>query len=449
MSNFRYTLDPGSKKFPCPSCEKKTFVRYMDNETGEYLSSQFGRCDREDNCSYHKKPEIKNGSRNPVSFRSYAPPVKEISKPVSYLTLHQIEPTLVNYEINSLLVFLKNRFDISEVKRILDKYLIGTVPADQPSSGATIFYQVDYNLNIRTGKQVSYDVENGKRKRDVMPPVRFVHKSYDPNFNLNQCLFGEHLLRNNTSPIALFEAEKTAIIASIFFPEYLCLATGGKSYLNPQMCEVLKHRKGIIYPDLSPNLANSNSWEQKARKIPYLSGFKVSDLLNSIATDEEKVKGLDLADYLLSVDISHSKEIVNNTLDEDISEPIKEENASFKPIPRPSLIGTDWTNEIESLCRSAHLPQSMTIEGIPGVIWNPGLFFESHLSICRAQNGRTAFIPYFERLMKAKTALMDIKLPSSHSFYYANNDLSLYPECRKAKYLLNDLKSLGMLYAPF
>lgn len=56
MQVFKYTLDKGTKKFLCPNCSKKTFVLYVDNETGDYLNNEFGRCDREQNCSYHKAP---------------------------------------------------------------------------------------------------------------------------------------------------------------------------------------------------------------------------------------------------------------------------------------------------------------------------------------------------------------------------------------------------------
>lgn len=63
LNNFsnqphRYTLEKGSKKHHCPDCNKKTFVKYIDTKTGDYLSEQYGRCDRESKCSYHLLPPL-------------------------------------------------------------------------------------------------------------------------------------------------------------------------------------------------------------------------------------------------------------------------------------------------------------------------------------------------------------------------------------------------------
>ena len=45
-----------SRKFICPNCNKKTFVKFIDNETNHYLNPNDGRCDRESKCGYFKKP---------------------------------------------------------------------------------------------------------------------------------------------------------------------------------------------------------------------------------------------------------------------------------------------------------------------------------------------------------------------------------------------------------
>ena len=56
MEKYIYTLDKSSKKFVCPNCNRKSFVKYFNHETDSYLTDDYGRCDRETNCGYHRAP---------------------------------------------------------------------------------------------------------------------------------------------------------------------------------------------------------------------------------------------------------------------------------------------------------------------------------------------------------------------------------------------------------
>ena len=55
-SEYKYQLEKGSRKHLCPQCNKKTFVRFIDVESREYLPYEFGRCDRESKCNYYLNP---------------------------------------------------------------------------------------------------------------------------------------------------------------------------------------------------------------------------------------------------------------------------------------------------------------------------------------------------------------------------------------------------------
>ena len=66
MTPYRYILDTSSKKYRCPKCQKKTFVCFIDTDTGEVMPDEFGRCDRESKCRYFNVPksEIKTDFGN-------------------------------------------------------------------------------------------------------------------------------------------------------------------------------------------------------------------------------------------------------------------------------------------------------------------------------------------------------------------------------------------------
>jgi hypothetical protein len=80
MNAYRYSLDKSSKKNICPNCNKNAFVYYIDKVKGEYLPTDFGRCDREQNCKYHKAP-----SKEKKAFLIDFTTVKKISDKASKL----------------------------------------------------------------------------------------------------------------------------------------------------------------------------------------------------------------------------------------------------------------------------------------------------------------------------------------------------------------------------
>jgi hypothetical protein len=80
-------------------------------------------------------------------------------------------------------------------------YGVGTA-----KDSATVFWQRDTDNNVRTGKVIQYkpDLHRNKDK-----PPYWAHKALKlPDFNLTQCLFGEHLLAGNDKPVAIVESEK-------------------------------------------------------------------------------------------------------------------------------------------------------------------------------------------------------------------------------------------------
>ena len=68
--------------------------------------------------------------------------------------------------------------------------------------------------------------------------------------------------------VCVVEAEKTAVIMSEVKPEYVWLATGGKTELNVAKLRPLEGRRIILFPDTVSTLLEQRATPaQKAAKI--------------------------------------------------------------------------------------------------------------------------------------------------------------------------------------
>lgn len=286
---YRYQLDTSAKKYRCPQCTKRRFVRYVDSETGELLAEQYGRCDRQEHCRYWQRPQgQKLGTF--VSMMPTPPP-----PPPSYMNRALLEQSVKHGGKSIFAQWLKRTFGQEAACQALSRYNVGL---STKWKGATVFWQVDTKGRVRMGKIMLYN-ETGHRVKQPFPHVSNVHSVMKlENFNLSQCFFGEHLLNERPSdPVALVESEKTAIIASIYFPNFVWLATGGTNgckWKEPRVQRPLKGRRLHLFPDLGAY----QEWQQIAATM---QGFAVTvnDLLEQHATEQERAQGFDLADYVL------------------------------------------------------------------------------------------------------------------------------------------------------
>ena len=285
MNQYKYSLDRSSKKFTCPRCNKQSFVKYIENANNSYLEDEFGRCDRETNCAYHKPP--KN------SKSGFFVCCKPKSEP-SFHSLELLEKSFLENKENNFIEFLKTLFTDAEVTEVVSKYFIGT---SKHYKGATIFWQIDKLEKVHAGKILQYIPKTGKRAKspDGKALINWVHSLNKINgFNVDQCLFGLHLVQgNNQKTVAIVESEKTAVIMSVFKPDYTWLATGSKHGFKQSMLDPIKQLKIVAFPDKS----EYEDWKQRAIELN-AKGFKisVSDWIEK--TDLES--GSDLADVFIN-----------------------------------------------------------------------------------------------------------------------------------------------------
>ena len=280
---YKYSLDKSSKKFVCPSCGKKTFVRYVNVENNSYLEDGFGRCDRQTNCQYHSSPK-----QNNVTTEFVSPIIK---RKVSTLQYDLIVQCGRNFKENNFVQFLKIYFTPEEVQSVILKYLLGT---SSHWNGSTVFWQINQKEEIQAGKVMLYDAKLGKRVKKPFNHIHWVHKLLKlEDFVLHQCLFGLHLVSESSNKkIAIVESEKTVLIMSLFLPDYIWMATGSKANFKKDLLLPLKNHSILVYPDKS----EYDDWNKKVIDMQK-DGFKIS--CSRFIEDKNVSEGTDLADIYL------------------------------------------------------------------------------------------------------------------------------------------------------
>ncbi|MBS1523918.1 MAG: hypothetical protein JST50_23145 [Bacteroidetes bacterium] len=313
--NHRYTLEPYTgidSRYACPNCNHRhRFTRYIDTLTNKPLADHVGKCDRVDSCGYHVTPRD-FFAQNP---RAMLRVPQHDTRSFDTLPRKYVDDTAKEYERNNFVQFLITLFGAHTAIILADKYKIGT---SKHWPGATIFWQIDVNDRVRTGKIMLYNRTDGHRVKVPFNHIAWVHSVLMRNaegqmqnekkeensaigiptsdFKLKQCFFGEHLL--NTDPfkiMAIVESEKTAVICSFFYPKYIWLACGSLEGLNYDKCKVLKEREVILFPDVN----GYDKWKKKAREMNLrfpAARFRVNNVLERTATEEERSKGIDMAD---------------------------------------------------------------------------------------------------------------------------------------------------------
>lgn len=193
--------------------------------------------------------------------------------------------------------FEHDTHDVPVLKRLMELYAVGATKEKD-----VIFWQIDINGKVRTGKIMKYG-EDGHRIKEGNG-VNWIHAKMKKegllpdDWELTQCLFGEHLLNlsnNKDKVVAIVESEKSALIGAACFPQYVWLATGGKSQLSIDKMKVLAGRTVIMFPDAD----GFNEWMERAKRFSFCKVI-VSDVLEKNATDEQKANKIDIADWLLS-----------------------------------------------------------------------------------------------------------------------------------------------------
>lgn len=306
-NDYRYRLDNSRPriKVTCHACRRpRRLVRYVDTQTGMFLADHVGKCDRIFKCGYHYTPSDyfrDHPCRNDFTFRR---PVslhinKQTSKP-SFIERSRMVESMSRCQSSALFRFLSSLWGNDEALRLFRLYNVG---ATSRMNDAAVFWQVDVNGFIRTGKIMRYGNDGRRVKEDGLVNFMWAHrmKSMVDNpddFNLVQCFFGEHLFSSYPdSKVMIVESEKSAIIASHYYPQYLWLASGGCcGCFNQTASQVLKGREVWLVPDLDAEYR----WRGKLAMLRTITPtVGIVTAISNMATPEQRAAKLDIADFLL------------------------------------------------------------------------------------------------------------------------------------------------------
>ena len=242
-----------------------------------------------------------------------------------------------------LVTWLRTQFPRDAVAAALKRYRVGGTP-----DGATLWWQIDEQGRVHTGKAMLYNPLTGHRvKESGLPqpppeegacrhrgastppprgrvgggssPVNWAHRmrlyGEPSDLVVPQCLFGEHLApllspqggktaMPEYSPLgeiegaAIVESEKTALIMSLVCPDKVWLATGGKANFKEQMLAPLIGLEVAVYPDADA----LHDWYTRAVEMNRTLGTRLhipTGYYNLMDHDEARREGWDLADVLL------------------------------------------------------------------------------------------------------------------------------------------------------
>lgn len=498
MKVHRYTLQTKAKKHNCPQCGEKTFVRYINKESGQILSGNFGRCDRETKCGFFSPPPLEtrcyfvptdkvrsitekavaihqkeeqftlpksviheelasgiyvaeyflkdvqskqvNKGVQPIKYdqsnvkyysegglAEVGKPIEEITEqpedPV-FLPIDVLESTLTDeaYQYNQFLKTLQRRHEIDpeEIQKVCELYLLGTI-AKGYLKGALTFPFIDIEGNIRAIQMKQFDEDNHTTKTNFIHSyLKGYYKNkkrpfpdwlaqYDNQKTKVSCLFGEHLLKEfPRNPVALVEAPKTAIYGTLYLgrpktdKELIWLATYNKSTFKLDRVKALEGRTVIVYPDLSKGGETFKDWKSKAEEFQSEmknTTFIVSDLIEELATDEDRQSGKDIADFLSEYSLKqfrndeapeHRTVIVKRKKQPEaplLELPFIEEELEpeQKQVEQSSQEGTSEFNEdpeeLISFFSGLDVPTTEIRLDKHSVISNPVKFVESHIHV--------------------------------------------------------------------
>lgn len=213
----------------------------------------------------HRPKRQSRPSRPRWQQRQTSAPPRPINPNPTHITAEQIERARAAADKTALYTFLCREFGKEATVEAFGRYRVGGSNfAPQIGWKATSFPYIDTSGNCVDCKLMHLNPDTGSRKTDnghlptswaLAELLKRNKGNYPPetttaDLRARWCNFGDHLTAERpTSPIAVVESEKTALICSMVYPQHIWVAVGSKSNLNAERFEPYRGRTVIVFPD--------------------------------------------------------------------------------------------------------------------------------------------------------------------------------------------------------
>lgn len=181
----------------------------------------------------------------------------------------------------------------TQMRRAAERYRLG-----RSRSGKTIFWMIDEIGQVLDGHIGSSWVNQMLELRhpDLLSGIPTEH-----------CFFGEHLLAmENGSKVCLIESERSAVILSELYPEYIWLAWVYDANLTIDKLEPLTGHRVVLYPRASEAKEDFTFCSELASQARHLYNLNitVNNVLEHQASPEQKARRIDLFEYISEANTS-------------------------------------------------------------------------------------------------------------------------------------------------
>ena len=277
---------------PCGKSNKDGKFSPSVDAVGNYAGGNCFSCglifDKHDRPISKKDNEPFNNKK-----RNHVTNVNNI-KPISYIDKNTYRITIDRQRrvSNNLYCYLyKLTRNIELVDFYFDYFNIGTGFGQY--EGYTIFWYINEQEQLLNGKAIKY-AQNGKRIKEV--PIKWIGLSANGYI---RCLYNQRELVRKKAIVYLVESEKSALIGSICFPQYIWLATSGKQF-NINLLAPLSGRNLVLLPDFDKNNECINVWLRLGIEGHQKYKFASAKLnVEYFKYNFQKIDGFDIADCLI------------------------------------------------------------------------------------------------------------------------------------------------------